>query len=228
MSRKALVLHSGGLDSTVCLLMALEQGREVISLGIDYGQRHIIELEYALAQCRQLNVPRRVLRVEWDKPVRSIPEGRLIEEIRNNVSPAFLPGRNAVFLALACAEAAGLSMEEVWIGVNAIDFSGYPDCRPEFVEAFRQMIKEAIPNGPGIVTPLISMSKSQIAQEAYRLGLRKGDTWCCYQPIVTSRGVEACGECDACVLHEYAWAGVVVTNNTEGGLLTFRGAHIGE
>ncbi len=168
MSKKALILHSGGLDSTVCLLLAKEKERDVISLGIDYGQRHRIELEYALAYCCKHGIERRVIHVEWDKTVRDMPTGRSLQEIRAAVSPAFLPGRNVIFLSLACAEAAGIEADEVWIGVNAIDFSGYPDCRPEFIDAFKMMLKEAIPNGPEIVTPLIQMSKPDIAFEAHR------------------------------------------------------------
>ncbi len=202
---KALVLHSGGLDSTLCLLMAKEAGRTVVSLGIDYGQRHRIELEYALAQCRKYSIERRILRVEWDKPVRDIPIGRSLDEIRVGVSPAFLPGRNVIFLSLACAEAEGIGAEEVWIGVNAVDFSGYPDCRPEFIDAFKAMIKAAIPGGPEVVAPLLRMSKPVIATEARRLGLGRGDTWSCYQPRFTPGGISPCGQCDACVLHEHAW-----------------------
>jgi 7-cyano-7-deazaguanine synthase len=202
---KGLVLHSGGLDSTVCVLLALEAKREVVSLGIDYGQRHRIELEYALAQCRQYEIERRVLRIEWDKPVRNIPIGRSVEQIRSQVSPAFLPGRNAVFLSLACAEAAGIGAEEVWIGVNAIDFSGYPDCKPEFIEAFDRMITIAIPQGLRLVAPLLRMSKPQIAAEARRLGLTKSETWSCYQPQFTAKGISPCQQCDACILHEHAW-----------------------
>lgn len=202
---KAVVLHSGGLDSTLCLLMAREAGREVVSLGIDYGQRHRIELEYALAQCRRHGIERRVLRVEWDKPVRDIPSGRSLLEIRSSVSPAFLPARNAVFLILACAEATGIGADEVWIGVNAIDFSGYPDCRPEFIEAFRTMINAAIPGGPKVVSPLLGLSKPAIAAEARRVGLAPSDTWSCYQPQFTQHGISPCGQCDACILHDHAW-----------------------
>jgi 7-cyano-7-deazaguanine synthase len=98
---RAVVLHSGGLDSTVCLLQALEQGPGVLSLAIDYGQRHRIELDYAADQCRKLGILRKVLRIEWDKPQITIPEARAISEMRGAVSPAFLPGRNVVFLTLA-------------------------------------------------------------------------------------------------------------------------------
>jgi 7-cyano-7-deazaguanine synthase len=204
--KKAVILHSGGLDSTSCLLMAKEQGREVLSLGIDYGQRNRIEIEYANAQCKRIGVPRKIIRLEWDKPAVITPVNRTIAEMRRSVSPAFLPGRNAVFLVVACAEAAGIGANEVWIGVNAVDFSGYPDCRPAFIDAARKMTRLAVPNGPKIRTPLQNMTKPQIARLAFRLGLRRGDVWCCYQPAMTVRGVEPCGKCDACILHEYAWS----------------------
>lgn len=202
---KAVVLHSGGLDSTLCLLLAKEAGREVTSLGIDYGQRHRIELEYAAAQCNRYGFHRRVLRVEWDKPQRDIPTGRTLDQIRSGISPAFLPARNAVFLTLACAEATGIEASEVWIGVNAVDFSGYPDCRPEFISAFQKMAHAAVPGGPQVVAPLIKLSKPAIAKEARRLGMAPGDTWSCYQPKFTASGIVPCGQCDACVLHSHAW-----------------------
>ncbi len=202
---KTIVLHSGGLDSTVCLLKAKGMNREVISLGIDYGQKHRIELEYAKQQCERFKIVRKVLRIEWDKPHLNIPLDRSVQEMRQSVSPAFLPGRNALFLTLACAEAAGIGASEVWIGVNAVDFSGYPDCRPEFIKAFQKMIRVAIPKGPKIVTPLLHMSKPQIARIAHRLGLKKGDFWCCYRPALTSNGIEPCNRCDACLLHRHAW-----------------------
>lgn len=206
MIKKIIVLHSGGLDSTVCLLKAKKRGYDILSLGIDYGQHHRIEIEYANIQCKRLNIPRKIIRLEWDKPLHKIPTNRSIEEMKKGISPAFLPGRNVVFLALACAEASGIGASEVWIGVNAVDFSGYPDCKPAFIDAFRKMIYLAIPKGPKIRAPLLRMTKPQIAYLGYRLGLRQGDIWCCYQPIITSVGLEPCRKCDACILHEYAWS----------------------
>ncbi len=185
--------------------MAKEAGRDVVSLGIDYGQRHRIELEYAMEQCRRHGFERRVLRVEWDKPARDIPTSRSLDEIRSGISPAFLPARNAVFLTLACAEATGIGAGEVWIGVNAVDFSGYPDCRPEFIESFKTMIKAAVPSGPQVIAPLIKMSKPSIAAEAMQRGLARGDTWSCYQPRFMNQGILPCGQCDACILHNHAW-----------------------
>ncbi len=208
MDRKTLVLHSGGMDSTVCLLLAKEQGREVVSLGIDYGQKSRAELQYAIEQCRRHGIERKVINVAWDRPERTIPADRSLDQIRGGVSSAFLPGRNAVFLTLGCAEAAGIGASEVWTGVNSVDYSGYPDCRPEFVEQFQKMISLAIPGAPRIVAPLIHLSKPEIAQEAARLGLVPEDTWSCYRPVETINGFEPCGRCDACILHEYAWRAV--------------------
>lgn len=201
----SLVLHSGGLDSTVCLLLAREKGHSIISLGIDYGQRHRIELSYAHKQCRRFNIPRRVIKVKWTKPERTIPKNRSLEEMRATVSPAFLPGRNAIFLTIGAAEAAGIGASELCIGVNCVDFSGYPDCTPEFIEAFKSMLACAIPDGPEVVTPLLLMSKKEIAKEAARLGLKYGDTWSCYRPVDASSGYQPCDECDACILHKAAW-----------------------
>lgn len=214
-NRRVVVLHSGGMDSTVCLLLAREQGREVISLGIDYGQRHRIELEYADRQCEKLGVERRVCRAEWDKPAAGpIPTNRRVEDMPKSVSPAFLPGRNIVFLALAVAEAAGIGASEVWVGINSIQFSGYPDCSAEFVHAFRAMVQEGIPAGPEIVAPLQHMSKSEIAREAARLGLRRDDTWSCYQPCRGESGTRPCGVCDACILHDAAWRAVELSSSS--------------
>lgn len=202
---KIVVLHSGGLDSTVCVAMGLKAGHEVVSLGIDYGQRHRLELEYANAQCKRMGVERRVLKLEWNKPVREIPKNRTVEEIKSGVSSAFLPGRNIVFFSIACAEASGIGASEIWTGVNAIDFSGYPDCRPEFVDAFSKMLSLGAPGGPALVAPILHKTKPEIASLAKSLGIQKGDTWSCYAPEYHTKGISPCGKCDACVLHNQAW-----------------------
>ncbi|OFZ67343.1 MAG: 7-cyano-7-deazaguanine synthase QueC [Betaproteobacteria bacterium RBG_16_56_24] len=203
--KKVVVLHSGGLDSTVCLLLAISRGHNVISLGIDYNQTHRIELDYAAAQCARFNVERRLIKVSWDKPQRVIPTNRSISEIRQGVSSAFLPGRNGVFLMLATAEAAGLGADEIWTGINSVDFSGYPDCTPKFIESFRKMLSFAIPKGAKLIAPLQTKSKPQIGRLAKRLGLNNEDTWSCYRPRITKTGVSPCGACDACKLHQFAW-----------------------
>ena len=183
--KKIVVLHSGGLDSTVCLHMAVSRGHDVVSIGVNYNQHHHIELDYAAKQCARLGIERKVISVAWDKPARVIPMNRSVDEIKSGVSVAFLPGRNGIFLMLASAEAAGIGAQEVWTGINSVDFSGYPDCRAEFVDSFQRMLNFAIPKGPRVVAPLQTKSKRQIAKMAERFGLKQTDTWSCYRPAIT-------------------------------------------
>jgi 7-cyano-7-deazaguanine synthase len=122
-----------------------------------------------------------------------------------SVSPAFLPGRNLIFLSIAVAHAAGLQADEVHTGINSVEFSGYPDCRPEFLDSFINTAALANPGGPLVRAPLLGMSKPQIAQLAARLGIGEHDTWSCYKPKLLNGQVAICGECDACRLHEHAW-----------------------
>ncbi|TAL00540.1 MAG: 7-cyano-7-deazaguanine synthase QueC [Rhodospirillaceae bacterium] len=203
---RAVVLHSGGLDSTVCLLLARRHGREPISLGLNYGQQHEVELAYAARQCARFGIERRVIDVKWDRPAIDIPRDRSVAEMKAGIAPTFVPGRNAVFLALACAETAGAGATEVWLGVNAVDYSGYPDCRESFLQAFRAMWAEAVPNPPRIVAPLVTLTKPEIAALARDLGLAPGETWSCYAPDVSGPEPKPCGHCDACLLHNHAWA----------------------
>lgn len=199
------MLHSGGMDSTVCLLMASKTNRRVVSLGIDYGQRHAIEHLYAKAICQEYGIERHELKVEWTKPVREIPMNRSLSEMSAKPSIAFLPGRNLLFLSIAVSHAVGIGAEEVWIGVNSVDFSGYPDCTSEFLNSFRNTIILGIPDGPQIVAPLQTWTKIDIAKEAKKFGLSKFSTWSCYRPKIVGSGISPCGHCDACILHEHAW-----------------------
>jgi 7-cyano-7-deazaguanine synthase len=197
------------MDSSVALLLAKRNGHEVLSLGIDYGQAHAVEMEYAQRFCDSRGILRRVLTVRWDMPALGVPVNRSIAQMRSRgPSPAFLPARNAVFLTLAVAEAAGVGAREVHLGVNALDYSGYPDCRPEFLAAFEAMIAQAMPDPPAIVAPLVHLTKPQIAQLARELGIRRDETWSCYDPQGDAGAVVPCGICDACRLHAYAWDGV--------------------
>jgi 7-cyano-7-deazaguanine synthase len=205
---RAIVLHSGGLDSTVCLLLARQHGRDVLSVGLNYGQRQEVELEYAQRQCERFGIERRVLEVKWNRPTIEIPRDRSVEEMKAGIAPTFVPGRNAVFLALACAEAAEAGASEVWLGVNAVDYSGYPDCRESFLSAFRAMWAQAVPNGPQVIAPLVTLTKPEIATLARDLGLKPGETWSCYAPDVSGPTPQPCGHCDACLLHNHAWADV--------------------
>ena len=203
--KRVVVLHSGGLDSTTCLLLAKRDGNDVLSLGIDYGQRHSIENKFAVAQCERFGIERQEISVNWSKPRRAMPLDRSTEEIGNHVSSAFLPGRNVVFFSIGLAHAAGLGAREVWTGINAIDFSGYPDCTPEFFAAYSKMYAIASPSGVEIKAPLLKMPKSQIAKLAASLGICRYDTWSCYRPQIVNGSVSICERCDACKLHELAW-----------------------
>ena len=205
---RVLVLHSGGMDSTTCLYKARSEGADVFSLGINYGQKLAVELMFAQRHCERLGVPREVINVNWHKPDREIPTGRSIEEMRASISPAFLPSRNAIFLSLACAHAAGIGADEVHTGINSVEFSGYPDCTPEFLDSFSAMMAVANPNGPKIIAPLLNMSKPQIAATAKGLGIGEHDTWSCYRPITDNGSVSPCNQCDACRLHDHAWRAI--------------------
>ena len=205
--KKVIVLHSGGLNSTVCLYEAATLGHDVTSLGIDYGQRHVIELLFAQRQCEKKGIVREVAHVSWRKPQRELPLSRSVEEIRVTPSRAFLPGRNMLFLALGSAHAAGLGADEIWIGINSVDFSGYPDCTPEFFKAFAAAHDIGVAQGT-IRAPLLTNSKPEIARKARDLGLQRTDTWSCYRPQLNSGNVTPCGSCDACTLHNYAWDNV--------------------
>jgi len=207
MAKKVIVLHSGGLDSTVCLYEAFAAGYDTISLGIAYGQRHIIEHYFAKLQCDAKGILRQIVQVSWTKPQRDLPLDRDISTIRTQVSPAFLPARNLVFLSIASAHSAGIGADEIWTGINSIDFSGYPDCTPEFFEAFSKVHSIGVGNSI-LRAPLLLSTKPQIAKRAKELGLSRYDTWSCYQPQVLSGDVVPCGRCDACKLHAYAWESV--------------------
>jgi len=206
MKERIITLHSGGLDSTVCLLLAKNEGYKPISLGIDYNQNHKIELEYALKQCIKFKIERKILTIKWDKPKIKIPLDRTVNHIREEISSAFLPGRNIIFLSLAFAEAKGLGIKQVWFGANTIDFSGYPDCTNEFIESFILMTKKGMLKPPKLITPLLDKSKKEIAKIAYNFGLTKNDTWSCYRPVKADGVLKPCNRCDACNLNNYAWS----------------------
>lgn len=205
--KRVLVLHSGGLDSSTLLFKAKQDGFEVLSFGVDYRQKHSIENLFARKQAESINVPRVVIAVDWEKPERPIPLARNLDQIGKEISPAFLPGRNVIFFSLALAHAAGWGADEVWTGINSRDFSGYPDCTPEFFDAYTSMYEIAAPNSARLAAPLLRMTKPEIAKMAHSVGLARGDTWSCYRPKISKMGVvEPCSECDACILHTHAWS----------------------
>jgi 7-cyano-7-deazaguanine synthase len=223
--RRAVVLLSGGLDSTTVAAIAKEQGFAVHALSFDYGQSHKVELEAASRIAKQMAVAQHVIAkvdlrslggsfggsaLTSDTP---IPKNRSAEAIGSGVPVTYVPARNTVFLALALAWAETLGASDIFIGVNALDYSGYPDCRPEFIEAFERMANLGTKAGTEggqtirIHTPLIAMTKRQIIEAGRALGIDYGMTITCYDPSATG---EACGECDACLLRlkGFAEAGV--------------------
>jgi 7-cyano-7-deazaguanine synthase len=213
----AVVLLSGGLDSMVTAAMAKEQGFAVHALSVDYGQRHRLELESAQRIAERLGLARHTV-IALD--LRAFGGSALTDAIEvpksgvgDDIPVTYVPARNLVFLALttACAEAAGA--RDVFIGVNALDYSGYPDCRPEFIASFAETARLGTKAGAQgapftIHAPLQHMTKADIARECARLGLDPAWSWSCYDPAAD--GV-ACGLCDSCRLRKkgFAEAGIV-------------------
>jgi 7-cyano-7-deazaguanine synthase len=208
--RKAVVLLSGGLDSTTVVAIARAEGFAVYALSFDYGQTHKAELRAAARVAANQQVARHiVLRVDLSAFGGSaltgdeeIPKGRSLEEMGQGVPVTYVPARNTVFLSLALAWAESLGATDIFIGVNALDYSGYPDCRPEFIRAFEAMANLGTKIGSEgkritIHTPLIAMTKAEIVRKGLELGVDYGMTVTCYD---ASDEGEACGACDACLL----------------------------
>jgi 7-cyano-7-deazaguanine synthase len=218
---KAVCLLSGGLDSATCLAWARRQGFDVYALSFDYGQRHRVELEAAGRIADALGVTtRRVahidLRVFGHSALTAdidVPKGRDATEMAADIPITYVPARNTIFLSFALAWAEVLEAEAIVIGVNALDYSGYPDCRPEFIEAFQTMANLATRTGVEglklkIHTPLLQLSKADIVRLGVDLGVPFELTHSCYDP--DPAGIP-CGECDSCLLRAKGFeeAGVV-------------------
>ncbi len=218
---RAVLLLSGGLDSATTLAIARHEGFEVLALSFRYGQRHAVELEAAARVARHLGANRHEI-VEID--LRSVggsaltadlpvPQGPADREIGAEIPATYVPARNTIFLAYALAWAEVLGAADIFIGVNALDYSGYPDCRPEYIRAFEAMANlatRAAVTGARrfqIRTPLISLTKAEIIRRGLQLGVDFSLTRSCYDPAPDGR---ACGRCDACVLRlrGFAEAGV--------------------
>lgn len=207
---KAVVLLSGGLDSATTAALASEQGFAVHALTVVYGQRHAIELEAAKRVARALSVvEHRVesidLRLFGGSALTDaidVPKADTVSDIQPGIPVTYVPARNTILLALALAYAEVLGARAIFVGVNAVDYSGYPDCRPEFIEAFERLANVATKAGVegGTITihaPLIRMSKEDIIREGNRCGVDYSLTHSCYDP--TAGGI-ACGRCDSCLL----------------------------
>ncbi|WP_026841204.1 7-cyano-7-deazaguanine synthase QueC [Citrifermentans bremense] len=216
MQKKAVILYSGGLDSTTCLAIAKEQGFAPYALSFSYGQRHQQELEVAKLNARPMGAVDHLL-VEFD--LRKMGGSALTSDIEvpkegvgEEIPVTYVPARNTIFLSFALGWAETLDCFDIFIGVNALDYSGYPDCRPEFVAAYEAMANLATKAGVEgkrlkIHTPLISLTKAEIIQKGLSLGVDYSKTHSCYDPAEDGA---ACGRCDSCRLRlkGFAEAGV--------------------
>ena len=209
MSKKAVVLISGGLDSTTCIAIAKDAGFEIAALTINYGQRHKFELDAAKQVINHYQINNHsMIDIDLSQFGGSaltddieIPKGRN-EEDMSGIPVTYVPARNTVFLSLALAWAETLQAFDIFIGVNALDYSGYPDCRPEYIASFEKTANLATKEGVSgkqfvIHTPLINMTKAEIIIRGLQLGVDYGMTSTCYDPDI---GGEPCGKCDACFL----------------------------
>jgi 7-cyano-7-deazaguanine synthase len=208
---RAVCLLSGGLDSSVCLALARSQGFECYALSFDYGQRHRVELASAARVAKSLGAAQHLvvsidLRVFGGSALTSdiaVPKGRSAAQMTAEIPVTYVPARNTVFLSLSLAWAEVIECSNIFIGVNALDYSGYPDCRPEFIEAFEEMANLATKAGVEgrmglkIHTPLIRLSKAEIVKLGAQLGLDFSLTHSCYDP---DEAGHPCGQCDSCVL----------------------------
>jgi 7-cyano-7-deazaguanine synthase len=223
--RPAIVLSSGGLDSTTCLAIARADGfAPLYSLSFDYGQRHRFELEAADRVAAAFGVAEhRVIRIDLRQFGKSaltadidVPKDRTAEQMGAamgaDVPITYVPARNTIFLSYALAWAEVLGVRDVYIGVNAVDYSGYPDCRPEFVAAFQETARRGTTMTEFTVhTPLIQLTKAQIIRRGVELGVDYGLTHSCYDP--TPNG-GACGHCDSCLLRKKGFADAGVADPT--------------
>jgi 7-cyano-7-deazaguanine synthase len=224
--KPAVILLSGGLDSTTCGAIARQEGFRLFALSVDYGQRHKFELQAAARVARWLGVEEHVVvavnlarfggsaltdRIE-------VPKDRTGEAMESEIPVTYVPARNTVLLSLALAYAETRRSGDIFIGVNAVDYSGYPDCRPEFIEAFARLANVATKAGVGgspmtVHTPLIRMTKAQIIRQGLELGVDYGLTYTCYDPAPDGA---PCGRCDACILRRKGFAEAGVPDPLEG------------
>jgi 7-cyano-7-deazaguanine synthase len=206
---RAIVLSSGGLDSTTAMAIARHEGYRLYSLSFDYGQRHRFEIEAAKRIARVMDAAQHLVLDVDLTPIGGsaltgdieVPKNRSRKEVDEVIPVTYVPARNTIFLSLALAWAEVLGAADIFIGVNAVDYSGYPDCRPEYIAAFERMANLATRAGVEgklrikIHTPLIRMSKAEIIQRGIALGIDYGMTHSCYDPFPAGL---ACGRCDSC------------------------------
>ena len=202
-NKKALVLFSGGLDSTTMLAMVKSNGYEITALTINYNQRHVSEIDFSKKSLSQLQINKQII---FDLDLSKIGGSALTDNIpvpidsNDNIPTTYVPARNTIFLSLASSFAERLNISDIFIGANIIDYSGYPDCRPEFIKSFEKTINLGTKLGVEgshfrIHTPLIKMTKAEIIKKGHSLGVDYSLTLSCYNP--TDSGL-ACGKCDSC------------------------------
>lgn len=223
---KAIVLSSGGLDSTTAMAIARHEGYEIYSLSFRYGQRHAIELEAARRVAKALGAKQHlVIDIDLAKIGGSaltddieVPKSRTEQDMQKEIPVTYVPARNTIFLSYALAWADVLRALDIFIGVNAIDYSGYPDCRPEYIEAFEHMANLATKTGVKgkaeirIRTPLVHMTKAEIIRKGIELGIDYSMTFSCYDPSAEGK---ACGHCDSCLLRKKGFREAGVPDPTD-------------
>lgn len=221
MKQSAVVLVSGGLDSATCLAIAKSEGFSCYALSIDYGQRHQIELNAAVKVAKSLGVvEHRIINIDLTGFAGSALTDANISVPHtpsSGIPVTYVPARNTIFLSLALGWAEVLKIQNLFIGVNAVDYSGYPDCRPEFIEAYEKMAqlatKQSIEGHPfKINTPLINLSKADIIRKGVSLNVDYTQTISCYDPDSEGR---ACGKCDSCRLRAAGFATASVQDPTQ-------------
>ena len=214
MTNRAVVLLSGGLDSATALAVANEMGFTTYALSFDYDQRHKIELECAKRVGKKLiAVEHRIVKISTfggsalNDPDIAVPKGRSIDEMVESIPVTYVPGRNTIFLSFALSYAEVIDANAIFTGVNAVDYSGYPDCRPEFIAAFQNLAnlatKKTVEGGSiEIHAPLIELTKVDIVKLGTRLGVDYSLTSSCYDP---NEHGHACGKCDSCLIRKAAF-----------------------
>jgi len=220
MNKKAIILLSGGLDSTTCLAMAQSQGYDCYALSFRYGQKHSSELNAAklIAKTSEVKL-HKIIDLDLGSfggsaltdETLAVPEGET-----SGIPITYVPARNTVFLSVALAWAEVLEADAIFVGVNAVDYSGYPDCRPEYIEAFQKMADLATKagidgKGVKIKTPLLHLSKVEIIKKGYELGVDYSKTVSCYQ---ADKNGKACGVCDSCRIRQLAFENASVDDPT--------------
>lgn len=223
---QAVVLLSGGLDSTTCAAQARADGFDLLALTVDYNQRHRVELDAARRAAERFGATRHIimpldLRAFGGSALTSeidVPkgEGEVDETV---IPPTYVPARNTVFLSVALAWAEAAGARDIYIGVNALDYSGYPDCRPAFIHAFEKLAAQATKAGTQgerfkVHTPLIDLDKAGIAKLAADLGVEAAETWTCYDPVTRDGQALHCGRCDACRLRHKGFVEAGITDPT--------------